>query len=229
MSFNISIASSDSDVFDVEQTSNKPSPQRNILNSTGIYQTHTARMPSVSSIASPERQILTINDDSYELTMPYGLGQQLSIVPPSLNDLNLPPNPINILATIAVVTHTQDDNNDYSPQPPEPYELSSISTPPMNVSTFDSWETSHTTTDENTFYSDDQPRRIGFLPSTPTPPPPRKLKRKLSLGNPFQKEGECRSTSAKLAVRQSPQQRTSQIHQTGNRNFKDVSNSLTNY
>ena len=41
--------------------------------------------------------------------------------------------------------------------------------------------------------------------------------------------GSCRSTSAKPAVRRSPQQRTSQVHQTGNRNFKDISNLSTNY
>ena len=151
--------------------------------------------------------------------MPYGFGRQLPIVPPSLNDLNLPPNPLNILATVAVVTHTQDDNNDdYSPQSPEAYELSPISTNPINVRTFDSWETSHTTTDDNTFYYDDEPRRIYFLPSTPTPPPPpRKLKRKLSLG-----------MSAKNAVRRSPQQKTFQLHQTRIRTVKH-SNLLMNY
>ena len=77
------------------------------------------------------------------------------------------------MATMAVVNHTEDDNDDkYSPQWPEPSESSPISTPPVNVSTFDSWETSHTTTDDNTFYSDDEPGRIYFLPSTPIPPPP---------------------------------------------------------
>ena len=74
------------------------------------------------------------------------------------------------------------NNDNYSPQSPEPYELSPTLTPPMNVSTFDSLETSHTTTDDNTFYSDDERRKIYFLPSAPTPaPPPRKLKIKLSL------------------------------------------------
>ena len=164
MSSNLSIASSDSDVFYVEQISKEPSPQRsnspNILKSTAISQTHTARMPSVSSIASPEPQIFTINDDSNEPTMTYGFGRQLLIVPPRLNDLNLPPNPFNILATMAVVTHTQDDKDNYSPQSPEPYEVSSISTPPMNFSTSDSWETSQTTTDDNTFYTSDEPRRV---------------------------------------------------------------------
>ena len=190
----ISMASDDSDVFYVEQSSTEPSPQRhntpNILNSTKVSEQHTARMPSVSSIASPQPQIITINDDSNEPTMPYGFGRQLPIVPPSLNDLNLPPNPFNILATMAVVDYTDDDNNDgYSPQSPDPSDPSPISTPPMNVSTFNSWETTHTTTDDNTFYSDDEPRRIYFLPSTPTPPPPRQLKRKLSLGMSFPKEG----------------------------------------
>ena len=126
MSSNTSTISEDSDVFFVEHISNEPSLQRsnsrNILNSTEISHTHTAWMPSVSSIASPEPQILTIHDDSNEPTMPYGFGWQPPIVPPSLNYLNLPPNPFNILATMAVVNHTEDGNNDkYSPQSPKPY------------------------------------------------------------------------------------------------------------
>ena len=139
-------------------------------------------MPSVSSIASREPQLVTLNDDSNEPTMPCGFGRQV----PSMNDLNLPPNPFNILATMAVVNQEHDDN--YSPQSPVPSEPSLISTPPKKVSTFDSWETSHTTIDDNLFYSDDEPRRIFFLPSTPVPPPPpRKLKRKLSLVTSFPK------------------------------------------
>ena len=70
--------------------------------------------------------------------MPYGFGRQLLIVPPSLNDLNRPPDSFNILNTMAVVTQTQDDNDEYSPQSPEPSDPSPISTPPMNVSTFNS-------------------------------------------------------------------------------------------
>ena len=143
MSFNTSIKSEYSDVFFVEQISNEPSPRRNnspnILNSTEISHTHTAQMPSVSSIASPEPQILTIHDNSNEPTMTYGFGRQLLIVPPSLNDLNLPPNPFNILATMTVVNPIEDgNNNNYSPQSPEPSERCPISTPPMNISAFDS-------------------------------------------------------------------------------------------
>ena len=38
----------------------------------------------------------------------------------------------------------------------------------------------------------------------------------------FQKTGECRSTSAKPAVRRSPQQKTSQVHQTGIRTVETL-------
>ena len=117
-------------------------------------------MPSVSSISSPEPQLFTIDDDSNEPTLPYGFGRQCPIVPPSLNDMNLSPNPFNILNTMAVVTQPQDVNDEYSPQSTKPSDPSSTSTPPMNVSTFSSWETPHTTTDDTAFYSEDEPRRV---------------------------------------------------------------------
>ena len=185
----------DSDVFYVEQSSNYQNlPRPNtpiVLNSTEISGDDTREMISISSIASPESQIVTINSDSNEPTLPYGFGRQLPIVPPSLNDLNLPHNPFNILATMAVANYTDDANDDnYSPQSPELSGPSPISTPPMNVSAFNSWETSYTTTDDDTFHSSDEPRRIYFLlPSPSTPPsPPRRQKRKLSLGMSFPKE-----------------------------------------
>ena len=215
MSSNISLDSTDSDVFYVEQISNEPSPRRNnspdILNSTDRSEHQAIKMPSKSTIASPQPYFFTINDDSNEPTIPYGFGRQLPIIPPSLNDLNLPPNAFNIVATMAILNITGDANDDnYSPQSPEPSESSPISTPPMNVSAFNSWETSYTTSDNDTFYSTDEPRRIYFLPPSPASPPspPRKLERTLSLGMSFPKKGECRSTSAKPAVRRSPQQRT---------------------
>ena len=121
MSSNISLDSTDFDVFYVEQISNEPSPQRNnspdILNSTERSEHHATRMPSISTIASPQPYIFTINDDSIEPTISYGFGQQLPIVPRSLNDLNLPPNPFNILATMAIANNTEDANyNNYSPE-----------------------------------------------------------------------------------------------------------------
>ena len=157
MSSNISLDSTDSDVFYVEQISNKPSPRRNnspkILNSTELSEQHMGRMPSVSSIASAEPRIFTIDDDSNEPTMPYRFGRQLPIIPPSLNDLNVLPNSFNILATMAVANNTEEANDDnYSPQSPEPSEPSPISTPPMNKSAFISWETSYTTTNDDTFF-----------------------------------------------------------------------------
>ena len=165
MSSNISLDSTDSDAFYVEQLSDELSPRRNnspdIFNSTERSEHQAARMPSISTIASPQPHIFTINDNSNERALPYGFGRQLPIVPPSLNDLNLPPNPFNILATMAVVHHTQNTHDDnYSPQSPEPSELSSISTPPMNVSAYNSWETTNTTTDDITFYSEDEPCRV---------------------------------------------------------------------
>ena len=51
-------------------------------------------------------------------------------------------------------------DEEYSPQSPEPSYPSPISTPPLNLSTIEGWETPHTTTDENTFYSEDDTRRI---------------------------------------------------------------------
>ena len=121
---------------------------------------------------------------------------------------------------MAVASNTEETNDDnYSPQSPDPSELSPLSTHPMNVSAFNSWETSYTTTNDDTFHSSDEPRRIYFISPSPSPPPspPRRQKRKLSLGMSFPKEGECRSTSAKPAARRSPQQRTSQFHREGSR------------
>ena len=143
MSSNIALDSTDFDVFYVEQISNEPSPRRNnspdILNSTEQSEHHAARLPSISTIASPQPYIFTNNDDSNEPTIPYGFGRQLPIVHPSLNDLNLPPNPFKILAIMAIANNTGDANDDnYSPQSPEPSEPSPKSTPPMNVSAFNS-------------------------------------------------------------------------------------------
>ena len=196
MSSNISTDSVDSDVFFVEQISNEPSPQRNnsqnIFNSTAILHAHTAGIPSVSAIASPEPQIFTLIDDPNDPTMPYGFGRQLPIVPPSLNDLNFPPSPFNIMAKMAVTNHPEDTNDDnYSSQSPEPSEPSPTSTPPMSVNAFNSWETPYTTTDNDTFYSIDEPRRIYSLPLSPSLPPslPRRQKMKLNLGMSFPSDG----------------------------------------
>ena len=157
----------DSDVFYVKQSSNDqslPRPETPIvLNSTVMSGIDSQEMISISYIASPEPQIVTIDSDSNEPTMPYGFGQQLPLLPPNLNDLNLPPNPFNNPAIMVIVNNAEDGYDDnYSTQSPELSETLPISAPPMNVNTFDNWETSHTTTNDNTFYSDDEPRRIDF-------------------------------------------------------------------
>ena len=154
-------SSTDSDVFYVEHSSPERSPIRNntpaILNSTQLSGAMDPETITIFSVASPEPHIVTIEPDSNEPTFPYALGTQLPIVPPSLNDLNLPPNPFNVLATMAAIQQDQED----SPQSPEPSDPSPISTPPMSLSTIEGWETPHTTTDDNTFYSpENEPKRV---------------------------------------------------------------------
>ena len=135
MNNSLDSCSTESDVFYVEQTSTEGSPIRNntpaILNSTEISGAMDREVITISSVASPAPRIVTLDSDSNDPTIPYGFGNQQPIVPPSLNDLNLPPNPFNVLATMAVIQ----GNNAFSPQSPKPSIPSPISTPPMNVST----------------------------------------------------------------------------------------------
>ena len=122
-------SSTESDVFYVEQSSLEESPIRNnapaILNSTEISGAMEREVITISSVASPEPRIVTLDSDSNDPTIPYGFGSQQPIVPPSLNDLNLPPNPFNVLAMMAVV-RVDDANFPHSPEPSIP---STISTP----------------------------------------------------------------------------------------------------
>ena len=196
MNISLDSSSTESDVFYVEQASLEGSHIRNntpaILNSTKISGAMERDVITISSVASPEPRIVTLDSDSNDPTITYGFGSQQPIVPPSLNDLNLPPNPFNVLATMAVVRV----DNANSPHSPEPSIPCPISTPPMNVSTIEGWDTTHTTTDDATFYTDDEPRRVYWdklssdtfdsnelrnvsVVSSPssTPPPPRRQKR----------------------------------------------------
>ena len=153
-------SSTESDVFYVELSSEEGSLIRNntpvVLNSTDLSGAVERKTIAIFSVASLEPGIVTIDSDSNEPTILYGFGVQHPIVPPSLNDLNLPPNPFNVLATMAVIRADEE----YSPQAPDPSIPSPISTPPMNVSTIEAWETTLTTTDDATFYTDDEPRRV---------------------------------------------------------------------
>ena len=137
-------SSTESDVFYGERSSKEGSPARSnspaFLNSTQLSGAMARETITISFVASPEPQIVTIDSESNEPTIPYGFGSQHPIVPPSLNDYNLPPNAFNTLAIIAVIRA----DKRYSPQSPEPSISSLISTPPMNESTIEGWETTHT-------------------------------------------------------------------------------------
>ena len=126
----LDLSFTDSDVFYVERSAEKGSLIRNntpaVLNSTEPSGAMERETITISSLASLEPRLVTINSDSNEPTIPYGFGSQHPIVAPSLNDLNWPPNPFNVLATMAVIR----TNEEYSPQSPEPSIPSPISTPP---------------------------------------------------------------------------------------------------
>ena len=76
MASNLSMNSVDSDVFYVEQSSKDPSlpgPKTPIvLNSTEMSANDTREMIWISSIASPETHIVTVDSDSNEPTIPNG-------------------------------------------------------------------------------------------------------------------------------------------------------------
>ena len=186
-----------------------------VLNSTQLSGAMAWETLTISSVASLELQIVTIDWDANEHTIPHRFGSQHPIVPPSLNDLNLPPNLFIVLATMAVIRA----DDEYSPQSPEPSIPSPVSTPPMNMSTLEGWETTHTLTDDATFSSEDEPRLVYWdissnenfdsneprhvsTASSPSskPPPPRGQKRKLSMRMSFSKKGENCSTPARHAA-----------------------------
>ena len=218
---NLSLESStDSDVFYVEQSSAESSPIEintpPVLNSMELSGAMARETITFSSVASTEPQIVTIDTESNEPTFPYGFGDQNTIIPPNLKDLNLPQNPFKVLATVAVIRQ----DKEYSPQSPEPSDPSPFSTPPLYVSIIEGWETPHTTTDDNTFYSSEcEPRRVYwyFSPdktfdsneprrvspaasSSSTPPHPPRQKLKLSMGMSLPQIGECRSTPVRHAA-----------------------------
>ena len=109
-------SSTESDLFYVERSSEESGPARNktpaILNSTQLSGALAEETITISSVASLEPQIVTIDSDSDEPTFPYGIGTQHPILPPSFNDPNLPPNPFSVLAFIALIRADEG----YSPQ-----------------------------------------------------------------------------------------------------------------
>ena len=208
MDLSLDSSSTESDVFYVQQSSLEGSPVRNNTpcdsQLDGDIRSYGKRSHHIFLWRLSGTLIVTLDSDSNDPTVPYGFGSQQPIVPPSLDELNPPPNPFNMLATMAVIR--ADDA--YSPQSPEPSIPSPNSTPPMNVSTIEGWgDTTHITTDNATFYTDDEPRRVYWdisssntfdsneprnvsVASSPssTPPPPRRQKRELIIGMSFPKK-----------------------------------------
>ena len=124
-------------MFYVEHSSEGRSSAQNrtpvVPKSTQISGAMARERSTISSVASPEPQIVIIDSDSNEPAIRYGSGFQHPIVPPSLNDLNLPPHPFNLLATMAVIRADELS----IPQSPDLSIPSPISTPPMNVITIE--------------------------------------------------------------------------------------------
>ena len=153
-------SSTEADVLYVECSSEEGSPISSntpaVLNSTELSEAMAGETITISSVASPEPQNVTMDSNSNEPTFPYQWCNQHPIMPPSLNDLYMLPNPFNVLATMAVIR----PDKEYSPQSPEPSDPSAIFTPPMNLRAIKGWETPHPTTDDISFYSEGEPRRV---------------------------------------------------------------------
>ena len=122
---------------------------------------------------------MTIGSDMNEPTTHSGDGRLDPIIPPSLEDQNLPPNPVNILANLGVVhpVTRQCDKSD-SPLSPVPSELSSISRAPMDLGTVQGWDTS---LDVGTFSTDGHGEIFPDSSPSSTRPPLRNQQRKLSM------------------------------------------------
>ena len=89
--------STESDFFYLERSPEEDSPARNntpaVLNFTQLLGALAWKTITISSIASPEPQIVAIESDSSEPTIHYRIGNQHPIVPLRLNGVKLPPKP----------------------------------------------------------------------------------------------------------------------------------------
>ena len=153
-------SSTEWDDFYVECSSKGGGPIRNntppVLIPTQPSGAMAKEILTISSVASPQPQVVTIDSNSNEPTFPNGSGYQHPYVPPSHNDVNLQPNPFNVLTTMPVIRPNKKNN----PKSSEPSDPSQISTPPMNLGTIEGWETPHTTRDDNTLFADEEPRLV---------------------------------------------------------------------
>ena len=191
-------SATESDVFYVESSSKERSFIRNntpaVLNSTELSRAMETETITISSVASLEPQIVKTLTNSHFYTG--------SVIKIQLC------HPTSMISTCRKTTSMGcllwpwfDKTKNTAPNYPDLYP---ISTPPMNLSTIDDWETPHTTTGDNTFYSEGEHRRVYWdispseifdsneprqapLESSPssTPPSPPRQKRKLSKGMSF--------------------------------------------
>ena len=124
-----------------------------------------------------------------EPTTSSGDERQDPIIPHNINDLNLPPNTVNILAKLGVVQPVtrQCDKRD-SNFSPVPSELSSFSMAPMNLRTVQGWKTS---SDVGALSSDEYSELSPASFRSSTPPHRISQKRKLSLVMPFLQRKAC--------------------------------------
>ena len=175
--------SSNSDVFYVERSSGEESTAEsnnwNVLNPTNLFGVHARDVIRMSSLASPQLYIVTIESDSTKMKIPYAYGNQQPIIPPSINDLHLPINFFKMMTPISpgpitkVRTHPPEIVEIQTQQ--EVFDVSDISTPSRLVSSVYAWEASLRVA---TFYSDELRRRSPGSNSSSTPLRPRKKKRK---------------------------------------------------
>ena len=97
--------SNDSDVFYVEHSSGEQNLTKNntcdILIFTKMSGALAREIITISYVASPERQMMSVESTSDNQVIFIGFGRQDAIISFCLNDLTIPPNPITFLATLA--------------------------------------------------------------------------------------------------------------------------------
>ena len=142
----------------VEALSGEQNSRRHIthelLNPTQLSGALVREMITISSVATPEPQIVSIASNSNEPTIQYGYRRRAPNIPSCLNDLNLPLNPCNVMTPISLAAikkrGTYAPAADDSPTSTTTFNKSEILTSSMIVSTVDAWERS---SDVGAFYS----------------------------------------------------------------------------
>ena len=126
MNRNLSLDSSptESDVFYMDRSSEEGSPITN--NTPAVLNSPDLSGAMATQTASLEPRSVPIYSNFNQPTFPYWFGNQEPIMPPSLNVLNLPYNPFNLLPTMVVIRK----DKEYSRESMEPSGPSLASTPP---------------------------------------------------------------------------------------------------